>query len=289
MANLKMVLYRKIIVAIALSFASVVPPASAAPWGAGFSPNNPICQAVSPPGVMPPNYTDYSNGFCPDRNNPAALVTQLRAYALNPVSGDPKGRTAYRRDLDEAGAYAIAQLDAAVQKNVSARSAIVLDIDETSLSNLDEMLNDDFVYNANAPCNSVSTAPTTASNHKPACGEFAWDSKAKTPAIQATKALFDEAQKLHVAVFFVTGRHEFERGWTAANLKNVGYGGFAGLYMEPNDQSYVSAADFKIDARKKIQNLGYHIVLNVGDQMSDLSGAVSDTVVQYPNPFYRLP
>jgi hypothetical protein len=286
---LKLSLHLNIAAAIALSFAGVASPASAAPQNAGVAPNNPICQAVSSPGVMPPNYTDYTSGFCPDRNNPTALVAKLRAYALNPVPGDPKGRTAYRRDLDDAGAYAIAQLDAAVQKNANARPAIVLDIDETSLSNLDEMLNDDFVYNANAPCNSVSRTPTSASSPKPICGMFAWDSKAKTPAIPATKALFDEAKKLRVAVFFVTGRHEFERGWTSVNLKNVGYTGFAGLYLEPNDQSYVSAADFKISARKTIQNLGYHIILNVGDQMSDLTGSVSDTVVQYPNPFYRLP
>ncbi len=59
--------------------------------------------------------------------------------------------------------------------------------------------------------------------------------------------------------------------------------------MEPNNQSFVSAADFKLATRKSIQNMGYHILLNVGDQMSDLTGGVSDVWVQYPNPFYRLP
>jgi hypothetical protein len=289
MANLKMSLHQNIAAAIALSIAGVAPPVSAAPQNANVAPTNPICQALSSPGGMPANYTDYTNGFCPDRTDPAALVAQLRAYALNPVPGDPKGRTAYRRDQDDAGAYAITQLEAAIQKSANARPAMVLDIDETSLSNLDEMLNDDFAYNANAPCAAVSTAPTSPTNPKTICGTLAWDSKAKTPAIRATKALFDEAQKLHVAVFFVTGRHDFERGWTAANLKNAGYVGYAGLYMEPNDQSFISAADFKIGARKAIQNLGYHIILNVGDQMSDLTGGFSDAVVQYPNPFYRLP
>lgn len=229
MANLKLGLSRNIAAAIALSFASVTSPASAAPQNAGVLPNNPICQAVSPPGVMPTNYTDYTNGFCSDRKNPVALVAQLRAYALTHLPGDPKARSAYRRDQDDAGAYAMAQLEAAVRNNAYARPAIVLDIDETSLSNLDEMLNDDFVYNADAPCNLVSKAPTFASGPKKPCGAFAWDSKAKTPAIKATRALFDEAKKLHVAVFFVTGRHEFERGWTSANLKDVGYTGFAGL------------------------------------------------------------
>ena len=88
------------------------------------------------------------------------------------------------------------------------------------------------------------------------------------PGPQATKAHLDQAQKLHVAVFFVTGRHKFERAWTSANLESAGYSGFAGLYMEPNDQTCVSAADFKIGARKAIQNLGYHIIFCVGDQMT---------------------
>jgi predicted secreted acid phosphatase len=151
------------------------------------------------------------------------------------------------------------------------------------------MLNNDFVYAGDPPCNTVSRAPTLPATPKPLCGAISWDAKAKSPAIAATKRLFDEARKSKVAVFFVTGRHEFERGWTTQNLKNAGFSGFSGLYMEPNDKTFNSAADFKIEQRKTIQSLGYHIILSIGDQLSDLSGQVADTTVLYPNPFYRLP
>ncbi len=175
-----------------------------------------LCDMAVSAGAMPPNFTDYANSYCADRNKPTTLIGQLRAYALNALPRDPKGRTAYRRDQDNAGAFAMAQLDAVIQKNAYGRPAITLDIDETSLSNLDQTLNNDFAYSGDAACNSVSTAPF---GRKPICGSLAWDAKAKSPAIPATKALFDDAIKHHVAVFFITGRHEFERSTTAANLK----------------------------------------------------------------------
>jgi hypothetical protein len=47
--------------------------------------------------------------------------------------------------------------------------------------------------------------------------------------------------------------------------------------------------DYKAYTRAHIEHLGYDILLNVGDQWSDLQGGHSDEVLKLPNPTYYLP
>jgi hypothetical protein len=51
-----------------------------------------------------------------------------------------------------------------------------------------------------------------------------------------------------------------------------------------------TAATYKLAARWRIAAAGFRIVVNVGDQASDLSGdshgAVADHTFKLPNPFY---
>src|ERR1700754_2730324 len=88
--------------------------------GSGSVTSNSLCGVLVPVGAMPPNFTDYANGYCADRNNPTTLIRQLRAYSLNAVPNDPKGRTAYRRDQDNAGAFALTLLGAPLRKKAYA-------------------------------------------------------------------------------------------------------------------------------------------------------------------------
>jgi predicted secreted acid phosphatase len=47
---------------------------------------------------------------------------------------------------------------------------------------------------------------------------------------------------------------------------------------------------YKSGERAKIVAAGYRIILNVGDQMSDLNGnPQAELSVKLPNPFYYLP
>ncbi len=164
--------------------------------------------------------------------------------------------------------------------------AVVLDIDETALSNWDEMLADDFAYFPAAPCRLVSGKLTSP------CGAHAWDALEKAPAIRPTLALFRLAEARGMRVFFITGRHESERAVTARNLIAAGYVGWnpRDLLMEPDDMHVPSAADFKAPERKWIvEKLGYTIVANVGDQWSDLAGGYAEHDFKLPNPFYHIP
>jgi predicted secreted acid phosphatase len=161
------------------------------------------------------------------------------------------------------------------------KPAVVLDIDETSLSNWGEIVANDFTFVINGPC---GTPPT------PPCGNIAWDQSTRATAIEPTLAFYQEATKLGVAVFFVTGRIEepSERAATELNLWKVGYRGWAGLYMRQS-KDRGSVAQFKTAARKKIEDLGFTIIANVGDQDSDLAGGHAAKWFKLPNPFYLIP
>jgi acid phosphatase len=151
------------------------------------------------------------------------------------------------------------------------RPAIVLDIDDTSLTQFEcrRAHDDDF-------SGGVAGAECVASG--------------TLPAIRPTRALFRLAQRKHVRVFFVTGRPEGARAVTVRNLRRAGYRGRYELLLRPNgDLSAPSVVPFKVGARRSIEGRGFEILVNVGDQRSDLQGGAADRRVRVPNPMYFIP
>jgi len=185
---------------------------------------------------------------------------------------------AYDRDL----AIVANQADRwiAVRAATAHRPALVLDIDETALSNWEIIKLDDFGRPIAGPCNPGSGAP---------CGWAAWDQLARDPAIKPTLQVFRTARSANVAVFFITGRPESQRAATERNLSKTGYGGYTRLFMVPNGAHYASAADFKTPVRMEIEHTGYTIIANMGDQPSDLRGGHAEKKFLLPDPFYRVP
>jgi hypothetical protein len=170
----------------------------------------------------------------------------------------PKGRAALyqrKRVCPKAKAKAAA---------APAKPAIVLDIDETSLSNYDGLVATNF--------SSTGTAIPAAAG--------------TGTAIAPILDLYRDARAKGVAVFFITGRPAEIASITADNLKRVGYtGGWDGLQFKPADQSTVA---FKAGARAAIEQRGYDIVLDAGDQESDLDGGHADRLFKLPNPYYFI-
>ena len=58
--------------------------------------------------------------------------------------------------------------------------------------------------------------------------------------------------------------------------------------MRPDDDKQSSVIPYKTSMRKKITRMGYEIVLNIGDQKSDLDGGYADKTYRLPNPFYNI-
>ena len=202
-------------------------------------------------------------------------IGQLKRQVMDYVcSGD------YDRDLakvlSEARAH-VEQRAGAVQK-----PALVLDIDETSLSNWRQIRANDFGYIAGGPCDLARRA---------GCGQRSWELSAGAKAIAPTLELFNAAKAKGVAVFFLTGRYgdRQERVATERNLRKAGYQGWARLIMRDAQSKDLFADVYKSQQRTKIEAEGYTIIANVGDQDSDLKGGHAEKTFRLPNPFYFLP
>lgn len=185
---------------------------------------------------------------------------------------------AYRRDLVAVTDAAAGWL--AIRAPQVRRPALVLDIDDTALSNWEVIQADDFGRVIGGPCAALPEGP---------CGWASWDLLARSSVIEPTLGLFRRARALGVDVFFITGRPEAQRDATERNLQAAGYTGYARVVMVPDGARFATAAAFKAPARAGIEREGYTIIANAGDQPSDLEGGSAERRFLLPNPFYRIP
>ncbi len=172
------------------------------------------------------------------------------------------------------------------QSRTTGKQAIVLDADDTILWNYD--MEDGAMH--------FDYDPTLQNT---------WVQEQRFPAVPGMVDFVDKAAKMGYTVFGITGRTDDQKAATLANLTKVGYGAnFAadrfythwtgvGASQQP---SYIncatakcSTAEFKAGTRAHIEALGYQIVLNAGDQWSDLMGGHAAKVLKLPNPTYYLP
>lgn len=144
--------------------------------------------------------------------------------------------------------------------------AIVLDIDETSLNNFIGNKKRDF-----------------SGERKAVEGTYI---DADAPAIKPVLDLYNMAIKNGVDVFFITFRPDHFRSYTITNLQKSGYFGWKELYMPNKDEKKMGSTVYKTNVRKTIVGQGYDIILNLGDQDSDLNGGYADYVTKLPNPLY---
>ncbi|XP_034695463.1 acid phosphatase 1-like [Vitis riparia] len=147
----------------------------------------------------------------------------------------------------------------------------VFDIDETTLSNLPYYAENGFgaeVFNS------------TSFNE--------WVMKGKAPALPESLKLYNKLVSLGIKIVFLTGKGEDERNVTVANLKKVGYHTWEKLILrKSSDES--TALVYKSNQRKKVEESGYKIVGNMGDQWSDILGTNrGNRTFKLPDPMYYI-
>lgn len=187
--------------------------------------------------------------------NLSALKEELRAYADD-------GR--YAAGVARVAAEARAWIETRARSG-DARLAVVLDIDETVLSNLDHMREWDFGY------------------HPPTWDR--WVAAADGTPIEPMREVFRAARAAGVAVFFLTGRKTSDGPGTVENLRATGMGDYVALHLKPNGYPGTTQA-FKTETRRAITAEGWTIIANIGDQQSDLDGGFAERTFKLPNPFY---
>lgn len=149
------------------------------------------------------------------------------------------------------------------------KPAIILDIDETSLSNYPSMVKIDF----------GGTLEQIRQQ----------EDEGLDPPILPTLKFYQFAKDKNIAVIFITGRFEYERDATIKNLENAGYHHWDKLILRSKEYEQAKASDYKNAMRKQITDQGYDIILNIGDQRSDLAGSNTGKNFKLPNPYYFIP
>lgn len=177
---------------------------------------------------------------------------------------------AYFKEIQKQLAEAQDYLDRQLRLKNTNRLAVVLDIDETCLSNYHAMERLSFTTNTSA-----ISAIFMQANAQPIL-----------PVLQ----FYQYALNKNVAVFFISSRPnspEFLAA-TTQNLKNAGFTAWEEIFLKPLAQDNLDTQTFKTATRKHITSLGYDIILNIGDQTADLEGGFAQARVKLPNPFYEL-
>lgn len=215
------------------------------------------CPVVPPPHIPPITVAPF---------NLDPVKDALRAYE----------KADYWDDL--AAVYAVAQSYVEGRAAYSTKPAVVLDIDETSLSNWPNIDADDFGFIPGGPCTLEKGLP---------CGFNAWIARGDAAAIKPAVDFFNAAKAKKVAVIFITARKESQRTITELNLHHAGYDGWTKLVLMPDGSSSTAQA-YKTAARQEVEKDGYAIIANIGDQMSDLAGGSSECTFKLPNPFYLI-
>ncbi len=205
----------------------------------------------------------------------AVLALPARQLAVEPDNLDTaKGEIyryinsgSYAKDLGAVTLKATKYLAKRLNKPVKPgeKLAIVLDIDETALTNVPHFMANDFGY-----------VPAVWSRYV---------ASAQAKAIVPVQVAYDMAVRANVAVFFITARTEAQRPGTEKNLRDVGYDAWAKIYYKPAEPAD-SVRRFKTGIRKQLVAEGYTIILNVGDQESDLAGGYAEKTFKLPNPVY---
>lgn len=113
-----------------------------------------------------------------------------------------------------------------------------------------------------------------------------WVEEARAPALSPVADLVRGLPGRGVAIVFLTGRRESERAATLRNLRALGLAGEGRLICQPDGDERANAA-FKAAARAQLRAEGWSVILNLGDQASDLEGGEAERAFKVPNPFYR--
>lgn len=176
----------------------------------------------------------------------------------------------YSKDLNKVFKKAEHYIVKKTQFHKDKNPAIVLDIDETCLSNYENIIARDFTGTMNDIHQHIL--------------------KADSKPIPACKHLFELAKDKDIDVFFITGRFENERQATIKNLHAAGISGWKGLFLQPNSNfnKKNTIEGFKIATRQLLEKQGHHIIASIGDQYVDLSCGYAEHMFKLPNPFYYI-
>ncbi len=151
---------------------------------------------------------------------------------------------------------------------VNSNDAIVMDIDETALSNFNIFRQSNYQWDEKLFTQSITNETA--------------------PAIKPVFELYNILVEKGFKIFFITGRSYSESNYThtIGNLQKEGYNQIDTLILHSKRFSGMTAQEYKATIRAELTKAGYNIVGTIGDQWSDLGGGNSGYMVRVPNYLY---
>lgn len=200
----------------------------------------------------------------------------VRPLTLHDYYDNLSCRSAFLSDVSavmrDAETYLNARIQAYKQTTPSYKLAIVLDIDDTSLSH----------YKVFKKNNFYITPQVIESCYQ----------EAASPAVRPVLNFYQKSIEKNVSLFFITARKPLHPSTnlcflTKKNLNDAGFRNYAGLFLPEGKNANLPTVDFKTRIRKSLEEeRGYKIILNIGDQQSDLDGGHAEKSVRIPNYLY---
>lgn len=177
----------------------------------------------------------------------------------------------FDRDVNRVVDHALLHFscDAGLNTDSEEKRTVVFDIDDTVLSNYDDMRKIEFGY-------------ISKLFHD-------WVLRADAPAIKPVRRLYDHLVDCGYHIVFLTGRRFDEYEATVKNLHEQGFTQFDKLIVRSPVETKITAQEYKFIERTKLRAEGYTIVGSVGDQCSDLCCEDVGFTVKIPNPLYFIP
>ncbi|MER6179608.1 HAD family acid phosphatase [Streptomyces sp. NPDC001652] len=102
------------------------------------------------------------------------------------------------------------------------------------------------------------------------------------PANEPVLDVAEYAQDHGVSLFFVTARPGIIYSFTDYNLDHAGYD-VSGLYVRGFIDLFKDVAAYKTAQRVAIENKGYTIIANIGNNATDLSGGHAEKTYKLPD------
>lgn len=145
--------------------------------------------------------------------------------------------------------------------------AVIIDIDETMVSEYDFMVQYDFGW--------FDENLEKAQNYE------------HFPSFKCVVDFVNYCINSDIIVITLSSRRERHRNTVVNLLNNAGYKKISNIALRPNEDKG-TIQNFKTSQRKKIIEDGFDIILNIGDQPSDLDGGYAENIIKIPNPFYLI-
>ncbi|KAJ7570311.1 hypothetical protein O6H91_01G114500 [Diphasiastrum complanatum] len=215
--------------------------------------------------VHPPNFcASFTRNVEVNNLNGWSLPKDCESFVSEYINGGQ-----YYSDIEKTVKVVTDYLTSVVLE-ANTLDALVLDVDETALSNVP--------YYAAHGYRNIETSGDEWQ---------LWVGKAKAPPLVSTLALYRELKSANWSVIFISNRLESQKTATIQNLKFAGYESWTKLIFRSLDEKALSASTYKSKRREDLESEGYHIWSILGDQWTDLSGpAAGSRTFKLPNPIY---